>query len=268
MTAARKVSLEEIEQFILNNKNEINEDRIFVRKYKPENPTKNWTSYLDVARTYEKYKINPKLLVTANLTSAVADIRRHFDELEREIDDVLKKEALTGIVTDPTKTKIDYMFAAQSKFCLSIKISNPEKVQFMLTLTGAVYNNQRLPVEQRKDNAAIVNDVLLIKLKEELNSYKRIRMAEGESFRTRFGMFFDLSKYFSKKDKLDTADKIINRLENKKDIEDFTDKELRALKDGRLGKILEKYQQLGFPIDTYKANQGDAHIVEMHMRQA
>ena len=44
MTAARKVSLEEIEQFILNNKNKINEDRIFVREYKPKNPTENWTS--------------------------------------------------------------------------------------------------------------------------------------------------------------------------------------------------------------------------------
>lgn len=255
MGTNRETSLKEIEQFISDNQSRINEDRIFVKEFKPKTPTENWTSYLDVASIYEKNKINPKVLVTANLTSAVGEIRSRLEALETEMGDVLKRETLTGIVTNPTKTKTDYMFAAQTKFCTSIDTKDPEKSGFLVALTGAVYNNQRLPPEQRKDNTAIVNDILLIKLKEELNAYKNIRMAEGESFKTRFSIFFDLSKCFSKNDKLDTADKIINRLENKKGIEDFTDKELRALKDGRLGKIIQKYEKLGFPIQNYTAKQ-------------
>jgi hypothetical protein len=158
-------------------------------------------------------------------------------------------------LTEKTKEKLinDYLFIAQKP--LVDALNDLLKIKNL----SSIYTNQCMPPEKRRPLAEIVYRIkfseLETELAKELFSYKAMRTAEKESFKFMglFSPLFDPEKNFSKQDKLDAVTKLEERLKNKP-TENFTEKELRALKDGRLGRIIEKYKKLGLPIETYTKN--------------
>ncbi len=242
-----------LEEFILKNQTFKKNDPFL----KDNNPLPaSWDKFIELKANW----INTLYLLPAssieNIALTVRQIKEILEAAQHEIEDVLNKNPVKD---NETRKKLinNYMFLAQKSLADALeKVDKSKNINLQ-----KIYANQCLPPENRKSDKQIAFKIkygafeteLKAKLGEELSTYKEMRRGEQESFKFNgfFSLFYNTENNFKKEDKLNAVTKLEERLKGTS-IENFTDKELRALKDGRLGKIMEKYKKLGLPIENYK----------------
>ncbi len=186
-------------------------------------------------------KKSSEIDLEGNLMGTLIRIKKHVSELADAMDQV------TGKLTpeEQRKMKEDYLKTAQAKLISLVKESpHPERNIILTEIMNTLFENELQDPLKRKDIGVIKDEVIayreeqknkifLQNFKKGLESYRDMRAKEHASLSSLFSK--PNNRWFSKTDKLSAVKKLLDRLEKPTESHpDLSDKEYRALHDGRL----------------------------------